>query len=69
MHRDELNRHGRAADALIASYVRELHDDGQRADTPGAGIPIAASREVEAAPRGAPLQLPATEAGIECAVE
>jgi hypothetical protein len=29
MRRDEPNRHGRAADALIASYVRELLADDE----------------------------------------
>ena len=68
MRRDEPSRHGRAADALIASYVRELlHEDGPRADTSRLGAPIAANREAEGAPFGAPTQ--PTEAGITCALE
>lgn len=36
MRREEPNRHGRAADALIASYVRELLLDDDRIDPPHA---------------------------------
>jgi len=70
MRRDDLSRHGRAADALIASYVRELLvDDRPRTDTTRLGAAIAANREVEGAPPGAPMQMRPTEAGIECALE
>ncbi|HEU4702418.1 MAG TPA: hypothetical protein VFS37_08055, partial [Conexibacter sp.] len=34
MRRDEPNRHGRAADALIASYLRELLADDERESMP-----------------------------------
>jgi hypothetical protein len=68
MRRDEPNRHGRAADALIASYVRELlADAGPRADSARLPTPIVANREVEGAPLGAQMQ--PTEAGIQCALE
>jgi hypothetical protein len=68
MRRDEPNRHGRAADALIASYVRELlADDGPHADSVRLPTPIAANRELEGAPLGAQIQ--PTEAGIPCALE
>ncbi|MGN6188082.1 MAG: hypothetical protein ACTHOE_04230 [Conexibacter sp.] len=68
MRRDEPNRHGRAADALIASYVRELlADDGPRADSARLPTPIAANREVQGVPLGAQMQ--PTEAGIQCALE
>jgi hypothetical protein len=45
MRRDEPNRHGRAADALVASYLRELLEDepnepvdtrGREPEVPGA---------------------------------
>ena len=68
MRRDEPNRHGRAADALIASYVRELlADDGPHADSARLPAPIAANRELEGAPLGAQIQ--STEAGIQCGLE
>jgi hypothetical protein len=68
MRRDEPDRHGRAADALIASYLRELLvDDGPRADTARLPTPIAANREVDGAPLGAQIQ--STEAGIQCGLE
>jgi len=67
MRRDEPNRHGRAADALIASYVRELADDHPHADSARLPTPIAANREVEGAPLGAQMQ--PTEAAIQCALE
>lgn len=68
MRRDEPNRHGRAADALIASYLRELlADDGPRTDSARLPTPLAANREVEGAPSGATTQ--PTEAGIQCALE
>jgi hypothetical protein len=41
MRRDEPTRHGRAADALIASYVRELLADGDEVDPPHAEEPAA----------------------------
>jgi len=66
MRREEPTRHGRAADALIASYLRELLlDDGSPADMPGLGSP--ANREGEGASLGVPTQ--PTEAGIQCALE
>jgi len=65
MRRDEPNRHGRAADALIASYVRELvADDGPRTDS--ARLPTT-SRELDDAALAAQPQ-PA-EAGIQYSVE
>ena len=68
MRREEPNRRGRAADALIASYVRELlADDGPHADSARLPRPITANREVEAAPLGVPMR--PTEAGIPCALE
>jgi hypothetical protein len=68
MRRDEPTRHGRAADALIASYVRELlADDGPHADSARLPTPIAANRETQGAPLGAQVQ--STEAGIQCALE
>ena len=68
MRRDEPNRHGRAADALIASYLRELlADDGPHADSARLPMPVAANREVQGAPLGAQMQ--STEAGIQCALE
>ena len=68
MRRDERNRHGRAADALIASYLRELSsDEGPSADTARLDAPLAANREAEGAPLGALTQ--PTEAGIQCALE
>lgn len=68
MRRDEPNRHGRAADALIASYLRELvADDGPRADTARLTLPLAANREVQSTPLG--VQTQPTEAGIRCALE
>jgi hypothetical protein len=68
MRRDEPTRHGRAADAVIASYVRELLSDaGSHADSARSPTPIAASREVDGAPLGAQMQ--STEAGIPCALE
>ena len=68
MRRDEPNRHGRAADALIASYVRELlADDGPHADSARLPTTIAANRELQGAPLGAQMQ--STEAGIPCALE
>jgi len=64
MRRDEPNRHGRAADALIASYVRELlADDRPRADSARLSTPIAAKREVDGAALAA--QIDPTEAGIQ----
>jgi hypothetical protein len=39
MRRDEPNRHGRAADALIASYVRELLAEDQ-ADASPASVSV-----------------------------
>ena len=54
MRRDEPNRHGRAADALIASYVLELlaDDDSEapraadpRVDPPRATTPLAPSAD------------------------
>lgn len=36
MRRDDPNRHGRAADALIASYVRELLADDEAEPVRGA---------------------------------
>ncbi|MBS1870237.1 MAG: hypothetical protein JSS99_11285 [Actinobacteria bacterium] len=68
MRRDPPTRHGRAADALIASYLRELLlDDGSPADLPGLDSTIPANREGEGAPLGVPTQ--PTEAGIQCALE
>lgn len=68
MRRDEPNRHGRAADALIASYVRELlADDGPQGDSARLPTPIAANRELQGAPLGAQMQ--STEAGIRCGLE
>ncbi|MFL5818079.1 MAG: hypothetical protein ACJ76L_10825 [Conexibacter sp.] len=68
MRRQESTRHGRAADALIASYLRELLvDDGQRADTTRLPTPIAANREIQGAPLGAQRQ--STEAEIRCGLE
>jgi len=68
MPRDELSRHGRAADALIASYLRELSsDDGPRADTPRLDAAPAANRGSEGAPPGAQMQ--PTETVIPCALE
>lgn len=45
MRRDEPNRHGRAADALIASYLRELV-----ADEPAEPARHELAREAEAPP-------------------
>jgi hypothetical protein len=54
MRRDEPNRHGRAADALIASYVRELLADDEtqasqvsdpRAEPPTAATSLASSAD------------------------
>jgi hypothetical protein len=68
MRRDEPTRHGRAADALIASYVRELlADDGPHTDSARLPMPLAANRESEGAPLGAHTQ--PTEAGIRCGLE
>ena len=68
MRRDEPSRHGRAADALIASYLLELATEaGAHADSARLPTPIAAKREVEGAPLGA--QSEPTEAGIQCALE
>jgi len=68
MRRDEPNRHGRAADALIASYVRELlADDGPHTDSARLPTPVTANREVQGVPLGAQMQ--STEAGIQCALE
>ena len=68
MRRDEPNRHGRAADALIASYVRELlADAGPHTDSARLPTPIAANGEVQGVPLGAQMQPP--EAGIQCALE
>ena len=68
MRADEPNRHGRAADAFIAGYLRELLDEaGPHADTTRLGAAIAANRESEGTPLGVPTQ--ATEAGIQCALE
>jgi len=68
MRRDQPNRHGRAADALISSYVRELlADERPYADSARLPTPLAANREVQGAPLGAQMQ--PTEAGIECALE
>lgn len=63
MRRDEPTRHGRAADALIASYVRELANDGPSTDTARVPTPIAASREVDGATLGA--QAAPAESGIQ----
>jgi len=53
MRRDEPNRHGRAADALIASYVRELLADEEsqppHATDPRAEPPAAAASLTPAA--------------------
>ena len=53
MRRDEPNRHGRAADALIASYVRELVADDEsqppRAADPRVEPPAAATSLAPAA--------------------
>ncbi|HEV7773499.1 MAG TPA: hypothetical protein VGO48_09475 [Conexibacter sp.] len=68
MRSDERSRHGRAADALIASYLRELLlDEGQHADMTRLPVPVAANREVKGAPLGAQLQ--PTETGTQCALE
>jgi hypothetical protein len=68
MRRDEPNRHGRAADALIASYLRELSsDESPSADSGRLDAPLAANRGVEGAPLSAPTQ--PTEAGNQCALE
>jgi hypothetical protein len=57
MRADEPNRHGRAADALIASYLRELSADAAPpADTTRLGAAIVANREGESAPLGVPTQ-------------
>jgi len=67
MRRDQPNRHGRVAEALISSYVRELLADDERADSTRLPTPIAANREVQGAPLGA--QIRSTEAGIQCGLE
>jgi hypothetical protein len=46
MRRDEPTRHGRAADALIASYVRELVAEDEPA--PARADPLAAAAPNEA---------------------
>jgi hypothetical protein len=63
MRRDEPNRHGRAADALIASYLRELLAEDEADATlaapltgePSPAVVAAASDAV--APRGAEATL------------
>ncbi len=68
MRRDEPTRYGRAADARIASYVRELlAEAGSHADSARLPTPIAANRELQGAPLGAQMQ--STEAGIQCSLE
>lgn len=55
MRRDEPTRHGRAADALIASYVRELLADDETPSPAGEPLPAApAATPVEVA-SGDPL--------------
>lgn len=58
MRRDEPNRHGRAADALIATYLRELATD----DVPDA--PLAVEPQQPTAP-SASLTMPAAERAPE----
>ena len=58
MRGDEPSRHGRAADALIASYLRELlSDDGPRTDTARPPLPVVAGPEGEGAPLSVAAQL------------
>jgi hypothetical protein len=62
MRRDESTRHGRAADALIASYVRELLADEPTAPTSAAAGDRAPAAEVPLALLAAPGDAPRADA-------